>query len=279
MFLNFNGKLSESTHRVLTASNRAFSYGDGLFETMRVRNGKILYLPDHQKRLAHGLRLLHLQAPPLLEGSGLEEMVSGLVIQNKLDHARVRLQVFREEGGYFIPEKKSALFIITATALHDDQYKLNEQGLRIDVFGEYPVYPSPLAQVKKVSAVHQVLAGIYCREQQLDECVMINTRGFLTEGVSSNFFLVRNRVVYTPPLEDGCLGGVMRRQALRLLPALGLDVKEQSLMPDELLTADELFFTNVISGIKWVVAYKKKRYYHHTAKKLVEKLNERMFKV
>jgi branched-chain amino acid aminotransferase len=123
------------------------------------------------------------------------------------------------------------------------------------------------------------MAGIFKMQHGLDECILVNDKGAITEAISSNIFAVKNGVLYTSPISDGCIDGVMRKKIIEIAEANRIAVYELSIMQNVLLGADELFLTNAINGIRWVVAYKQKRYFNNTAKKLLEKLNELIFQI
>jgi branched-subunit amino acid aminotransferase/4-amino-4-deoxychorismate lyase len=116
------------------------------------------------------------------------------------------------------------------------------------------------------------MASLWCMERHLDDCLLQNDRGNIIESSSGNLFIVSNGVLYTPALSDGCLGGVMRMQIINLALENGIKVYECSLNPQNLLAADELFFTNASRGVQWVSAYRTKRYAHRMALHLVDLL-------
>jgi branched-chain amino acid aminotransferase len=151
---------------------------------------------------------------------------------------------------------------------------LNQKGLIVDLFVDFKKSPSPLASIKSANSAIYVMAGVYKTQHQLDDCVLLNDRSQIIESISSNIFAVKNGVLYTPPVSDGCVNGVMRRKVIEIAQANKIAVYENSITQSVLLGADELFLTNTIKGIQWVVAYKQKRYFNNTSKKLVEKLNE-----
>ncbi len=118
------------------------------------------------------------------------------------------------------------------------------------------------------------LAAIYRKENGFDDCLLINEKNALVESVSSNLFIVKNKVLFTPPLDDGCVEGIMRKQIIKISRKLNYKVIDnKSLFPDDLIQADEVFLTNAIRGVSWVVAYKEKRFFNTTSKTLIRELN------
>ena len=118
-----------------------------------------------------------------------------------------------------------------------------------------------------------VLASVYADKNHLDDCLIVNSNGNIIESTNSNIFIVRNKVLYTPPISEGCVGGVTRMNLINLLIKNKLVVCESSLNVQHLLSADEILLTNTISGISWVSSFKNKRYFNKIGKKLIEDLN------
>jgi branched-chain amino acid aminotransferase len=274
-FINHNRTIIPADEPVLTLDNRSFRYGDGLFETIRIANGKVQLLNEHLQRLLHGAKVLKMKMPADFGYDFLNESILELARRNQLGgDARVRLSVFRKNGGFYTPEDNQVLFAIEAYPVEEKGYVLNTKGLVIDLFTEFKKSPDALSSIKSANSLIFVLAGLYKKEQKLDECIILNDKGQIIEAISSNIFAVKNGVLYTPPVADGCVEGVMRNRVIQIAQANRIAVYEITVMQNVLLGADELFLTNSLHGIRWVVAYKQKRYFNNTAKKLVEKLNE-----
>jgi branched-chain amino acid aminotransferase len=274
-FVNHNRTIIPSDTPVLSLDNRSFRYGDGLFETMRIVNGKVQCLPEHLERLERGAKLLKMKLPSDFTVDFLNSSILELAHRNSIgSDGRVRLSVFRKGGGYYTPESNNVLFAIEVNPVEETNYILNSKGLVVDLFTDYKKATNPLASIKSANGLLFVLAGIHKQENNLDECIISNDRGQIIEAISSNLFAVKNGVLYTPPVADGCVEGVMRNRIIRIAQENRIAVYEISVMQNVLLGADELFLTNAMQGIRWVVAYKQKRYFNTTAKKLVEKLNE-----
>lgn len=274
-YINHNRTIIPADEPVLTLDNRSFRYGDGLFETMRITNGKVQLLKEHLNRLTHGSKVLKMKLPSDFSSNFLEKAIKELAIKNGIiTDGRVRLSVFRKSGGYYTPDDNQALFAIEAYPVEETGYVLNQKGLVVDLFNEYKKTPNALASIKSANSLIFVLAGLYKKEHKLDECILSNDKGQIIETISSNLFAVKNGVLYTPPVADGCVQGVMRNKIIQIAQANRIAVYEISVMQNVLLGADELFLTNALHGIRWVVAYKQKRYFNTTAKILVEKLNE-----
>jgi branched-subunit amino acid aminotransferase/4-amino-4-deoxychorismate lyase len=273
-FVNYNGSLVDASAPLFTAGNRAFCYGDALFETIRMHRRKPLFAQDHFERLSKGMQLLHLNLKAGLQPETFSAMLSELAEKNSLPAGgRLRMQVFRNEGGYYISSSSEASFVMTTEALESERYVLNERGYTIDVFADACKTRDSLSALKSSNKLPFVLAGLHAKEKKLDECIMLNTEGKIAETINSNLFVVKNDRYYTPALDQGCIEGVMRRNLLRLLKKNGRQVYECILSPEDLLEAEEVFLTNVINGVRWVGAFRKKRYFSNVSRWLVEQLN------
>ena len=274
-FINHNGTFFTTDVPVLMPHNRSFRYGDGLFETIRIANYQPQFLKEHLERLYKGMAVFKMQPNPLFSDAFFEHAILELAQKNGISSdGRVRLTVYRNEGGWYAPNDNSVSYLIEASAIEEKNYILNTKGYTVDLFTEYKKPMSALSSIKSANSAIYVLAGIYKNQQALDECVLMNDNGYVTEGIAHNIFAVKNGVLYTPPVTDGCIDGVMRKKIIEIAKLNRIAVYENSIMQNVLLGADEFFLTNALSGIRWVVGYKQKRYFNTTSKKIIEKLNE-----
>lgn len=279
-FINHNGALIEADTPLFTSKNRSFSYGDSLFETIRFAWGKPQFLKEHLLRLNSGMNLFQMQQNELWDETFFENTIMQLAKKNGAEtDARVKLTVYRNDGGFYTPENNSVSYLIELYPLQDKGYVLNFKGYTVDVFTEIKKPVSPLSAIKSANSAVYVLAGIYKVKHGLDECILTNDKGFITEAISSNIFAVKNGVLYTSPISEGCVNGVMRKKIIEIAQSNRVAVYEMAITQSVLLGADELFLTNAVNGIRWIVAYKQKRYFNDTSKKLMDKLNEIAAKV
>ena len=275
LFINNNGTIVSASEPVVTARNRSFRYGDALFESIRFTNSKPQFLKEHLQRLFTGLKVLKMQIDGRYSESFFENAILELAQINSITtDGRIRLTVYRNDGGLYTPDNNSVSFLIEIIPLEAQGYILNQKGFTVDLFNDFKKQQNALSSIKSANSIIYVLAGIYKSQQQLDDCIILNDQSHIIESISSNIFAVKNGVLYTPPIADGCVDGVMRKKIIEIAQANRIAVYEISVMQNVLLGADELFFTNAINGIRWVVAYKQKRYFNNTSKKLIEKLNE-----
>jgi len=274
-FINHNGTHFPSDQPLFSVNNRAFRYGDAVFETIRIANYNPQFLKEHIQRLFIGMSVLKMQANLFFNETFFEQAILELARKNGISSdGRVRLTIYRNSGGLYAPDDNTVSYLIECSTMGTIGYALNAKGYTVDLYTELKKSQSPLSSIKSANCAIYVMAGIYKKMNSLDECILVNDKGAITEAISSNIFAVKNGVLYTSPIADGCVDGVMRKKIIEIAQANRIAVYELSIMQNVLLGADELFLTNAINGINWVVAYKQKRYFNNTSKKLVEKLNE-----
>jgi len=251
MFLNFNGEVCEEAAALLRADNRGFRYGDGLFETMLVRGGKVRLGRYHIERLVAGMQLLRLEFPQPISLEWLERRIEELGVLNGIEGVcRARLTVFRASEGLYNGPDRRAGYCIQVSALGGGGWK--EDGLMLDVFPEGRKACDIYAAIKSNNYLLSTQAGMFAGERGLDDCILLNSHGRVAETAVANIWWIRDGQVYTPPIAEGCVAGVMRRYLLEVLPAAGYPVSEAPIGPDELVRADEIFISNAVRGIGWV---------------------------
>jgi branched-chain amino acid aminotransferase len=268
----FNNDIIPSTNNLI---NRGLLFGDGVFETIKVRNGKILFLEDHYFRLMSAMRICRMEIPMTLTMEFFAQQI-GLLLDNlKLADARVRVTVFRDGQGYYKPEKRTVSYLITASYLPAD-YIFDQQFFEVDLYKDFFVPAQLLSTVKTTNKMLHVLAGIYAVENNLNSCLLLNEKRQVIEAIEGNLFVLLHNELITPPVSEGCLNGIMRKQILELAAAEGLSIKEAPLATFELQNAEEMFITNVISGIKPITRYRKKDFNFSVAELLSKKIQERI---
>jgi len=276
-YINMNGKHYKAGEPVLHHTNRAFQYGDALFETMHANGKQVQFFNDHMQRLITAMGMLRMEVPSRIKTHGIEQEITRLLHTNRhLKGARVRMTVFRNPGGKYAPADLSCSYLIETEALERDIYGLNEKGLIIDVFSLLKKPLTPFSNLKTTNDLIYIMAGIHKNEKGLGECLLINTRDEITEAIHFNVFLVSNNVIHTPPLASGCMNGIMRKKIIEYAREAGYEVRDREpLALDNFLHADEVFLTNAVKGLQWVSGIQKKRYFKGTAKKLLGLLNEK----
>lgn len=279
-FCNFNGHLVSIYEPLISFSNRAFRYGDALFETIRViKGGKVMFLADHMLRIKIGMKTLRMNVPNAFTTENINRLIQGLIEKNNLmNDVRVRLTIFRNEGGFYTPQTSDISFLIEAEDIGEQNgYNLNDVGYNLEVFHEIKKHKNKLSNLKSANALLYVLAGIYKKDIKVDECIILNEEGNLCESISSNIFIVKNGALYTPAVSEGCVDGIMRKQIIQIAQQNRILCYEISLALNTLMNADEVFLTNAVRGIRWVSQYKMKNYQNRLANYFTDKLNEQIF--
>jgi len=273
-YINHNGNYFLANQPILKFDNRAFCYGDALFETIRITNYTPQFLKDHLQRLFKGMQILKMQINPLFNQPFFEFAILELAKKNGvISDGRVRITVYRNSGGHYSPNDNTVSYLIEISSLEEKGYVLNSDGLSVDIFTEFKKTQNVSSSIKSANSLIYVMAGIYKKEHFLDECILVNEKGNITEAISSNIFAVKNGVLYTSLVSDGCIDGIMRKKIIEIAQANRIAVYELPIMQSVLLGADELFLTNAINGIRWVSNYKQKFFSNTLSKILVDKLN------
>jgi branched-subunit amino acid aminotransferase/4-amino-4-deoxychorismate lyase len=274
-YINFNGSIVDASQPVLMHTNRAFRYGDAVFETIRLMHGDILFFEKHLARLRRSMEMLSMEWPETFSFQQLHLLIRHLDQVNNLGgNARIRLEVYRNEGGFYTPLKNDVGFIIEAEPIKDSEYVLNKTGLRVDLYNEMPKLVNKLSTIKTSSALPHVMAGLHRKKSGYDDSLIFNIEGNIAEAVSSNVFIMLNGDVFTPSLDQGCVAGVMRERIIEVLKTKNKKCQEKKISLNELLHADEVFLTNVIDGIRWVGAIRNKRYFNSFSSTLVAEITK-----
>lgn len=248
----FNGKIISATEPVLMASNRSYRYGDGLFETMKIKGGRILFADYHFERLFSGLSLLKFETPGLFTATRIEKEILLLCRKNECGQlARVRLSVFRGNGGLYDSDR-TLQYLIECWPLNESVNKLNENGLVIDIYREAEKSCDKFANLKSANFLPYSMAAQFAKENKLNDCLVVNTSGRISDATIANVFIIKHGMVITPGLNEGCVNGVMRRYLLAELLKANFEIQEQTVSINDISTADEVFLTNAINGMRWV---------------------------
>ena len=252
-FVNFNGKILNEKKARVSVNNRSFRYGDGCFETIKVVNRKISLAEFNIDRLFATLHLLQFESPSFFTPAFILQSITELVEKNQHQKlARVRLTIFRGNGGLYDPENHYPIYLIQSWPLNPENNNLNENGL---VIGTYPngfKAADALANIKSNNFLLYAMAAMHSKKQHWNDALVLNHKGTFADATIANLFIITNKTITTPPLSDGPVNGTMRRYLLQSLPALGYSVQEQSISPEDLHQADECFLTNAIYGLKWI---------------------------
>lgn len=275
--INFNGNLVEDAN-IITNENRGYKYGDAVFETIKVVHGKLLFWEDHYFRLMSAMRIMRMEIPMSFTMEFLEDEILKTLEANQLlkSTARVRLNIDRGDGGKYHPTQNTSVsYNIKVESFNNDFYTINNnQEYTVDLYKDYYVSPDLLSTLKTNNKAINVLASIYASENGWQNCLLLNTNKQVVEALNGNIFLVKGETIKTPPVEDGCLKGIMRKQIIDVILNSGDYVlDESSISPFELQKADEIFITNVMVGIQPIMKYRKKAYVTKITEDILRRLN------
>lgn len=275
--VNINGKLVDKSELGIAFDNRGLNYGDALFETIRVGYRNIYFWEDHYKRLSHSMKILKMKIPDNFTSEFLKKEVLKTIDKSSSQANRVKLLVCRKPGGKFTPNTQEIDYIISYEILSSQEYSNSFSDYEIGLYEENHVTSSVLSTLKTTNRLVNVMGSIYAQENNFHNCLLLNEKGTIAEALNGNLFLVSGNQVKTPPITDGCLSGVMRKQVMRIVKSdENYSIVEESISPNELSSADEVFITNVISGIISVSKYGDKKYTNKLASDLINRLNSEL---
>lgn len=235
----------------ISMDNRAFRYGDGLFETMLVLNGQVMRLDRHLARMLHGMSVLGFDFEVDKWEKKMRWAVDKLLEAPQLmfgpPTAKIRIQVWRGGGGTYVPEyDRPAYYAALSPFLYDPNAGLTP--LRVGIYDEIPVVYTRLSAVKTLNAQPRILAARAAKLAGWDDALMVNVHGEIAESTKANLFGVKGGALWTPPLDSGCLPGTMRAEVLDVTGEIGLEIREAVFLPELLSDFDCLFLSNALRG-------------------------------
>ena len=270
--INFNGNLVTASNENIE-NNRGFLYGDAVFETIKVLDNKILFLEDHYFRLMSSMRIIRMEIPMDFTLEHLESEILKTTQALNLSNARVRLTVYRSGNGKYSPETRTTQYLISAENTHA-VYENNMLEYEIELFKDFHVSKHLLSTLKTTNRLINITASIFADENDYQNCLLINDDKNIIEAINGNVFVVKDNVIATSPISDGCINGIMRKKVIKLIKKDdSLQFEERSISPFDIQKADEVFITNVIQGIQSVSKYRKKEFTRNIANALLIKLN------
>jgi branched-chain amino acid aminotransferase len=240
---------------------------------MRVYQGEVLLADLHFERLMASLHLLHFDPPHHFTKTYFTKLIMDLCSRNNHDQlARVRLTVFRADGGLYDPTNNVPQFIIQSWELDNKVIELNDVGLEIDIFPDAKISYDKFSSIKSNNCLPYVMAAMYAKQHRINESILLNHNGRVADTTNANLFIVQHKQLITPPLSEGGVCGVMRKHLLQM--DLPFSVKEKAITIADLENADEIFLTNAITGIRWVGMFRDNAFGNATAVIIHELLHE-----
>ena len=271
--LNYNGNFIDQTN--LSFSNRAFLYGDSVFETIKVVKNKVVFWEEHYLRLMSSMRILKIEIPNEFTPDYLESQIKNTISSiSETFTGRVRLTVFREGEGLYLPKSNQASFVINSFQNEVFLFETKFKTYKVDIYKDYLIQSNLLSNLKTSNRLINVIGSIYANENGLDNCILLNENKLVTEFLNGNIFLVKDNVVKTPPINSGCLNGVMRNKIIELINKIPLlEIFEKDFSAYEIISSEEVWVSNSISGIIPVSQYRNKQFGNSIAKKVLDFLN------
>ena len=272
--INFNGNIQDTSNFAIE-NNRGFLFGDAIFETIKVNGTKILFLEEHYLRLMASMRICRMEIPMNFTMEFMEEEILKLIeIQSNKISNRIRFSVFRSADGFYNPTSNDVQFVITCSKLSSEKYVFLPLNYEVELFKDFHVSKHLLSTLKTNNKMINVVASVFAKENGFDNCLLINDDKNVVEAINGNLFMKMGNQLITPPTLDGCLNGIMRKQILAIANKMeNIEMIEKSISPFDLQKADELFITNVITGIQPITKYRKKEFTSEVSKEITELLN------
>ena len=253
LYFNCDGKIIRENTPVITADNRGFRYGDGLFETLKFTRGKILFSNEHFARLWKGMQLLHFIIPKHFTPEMLEEQMLDLVKKNGHEGAaRIRLTIYRGDGGLYDAVNHAPHYIIQSWPLQEGTGELNSNGLVLGFYEAAKKSVDVFSNLKNNNYLPYIMAALKAKEEKWNDAIVLNNFNRVCDTTIANLFIIKDNEVFTPSLAEGCVAGVMREILMDTLKKQGWAITEKGINVEEVMEADEIFLTNSIYNIRWV---------------------------
>ncbi len=268
MIVNFNGALLSVEQFQISINNRGFKFGDSIFDTLKADRFNCFFLEDHYFRLMASMRMLRMEIPMNFSPGFFKNQIIETLKANKLEGlSRIRFSVFRKEGGYYLPVNNEIDFLVEAIVLNQQAHAWYE----IELYKDFQINSDLLSSLKTNNKILQILASIYAKENGYQNCILLNEKKLVVEACNANIFVIKEALVRTPAIEEGCVNGIVRKKVIQLISRIPeLRMEESAINPMDLLQADEVFLTNSIMDIQSVNKYHKRQY----ETKITDKIRE-----
>lgn len=261
MWFIYNGKFFKENEAVIGVTNRGIRYGDGLFETMKMLDGNIMFVNEHFARLWKGLQTLQFDIPKHFTPEKLTEEIIALSTKNQLAKAaRLRLTIVRGNGGLYDPTNHQPNYIIETWPLPESSNKLNNNGLVLGIFDDVKKSCDVLSNIKHNNYLPYVMAALHAKKQKWNDAVVLNTNEHICETTIANIFMVKDGSIFTPALNEGCVAGIIRQKLIIFLKNNNYTINQTTITAEALLNAEEVFITNSINNMRWVQYVNNKQY-------------------
>lgn len=269
----YNGRIYGNDNDLVSINSRGLRFGDGLFETFKSKNNELQFAEDHFERLWKGLNLLQFKIPVHFTVENLKAQIRELLDRNGHNSmARVRLTVFRGDGGLYDEINHVPHYIIQTWPLPEDTGKWLSNGLVLGIYHDVKKNCDVLSNIKHNNFLPYVMAALHAKKQKWNDAVLLNNHDRVCDTTIANIFLVKRGVIYTPSLKEGCIAGIMRKNLLQQFAEDKLTVVEGEITIEDLQNADEVFLSNSINNIRWVQRIGDKKYDNKYTRKIFSSL-------
>ena len=257
-FAIINNEIISSSQVKLSITNRAFLYGDGFFETIKIFSSKVFNFSNHYSRIINSAKMLDLDFN--VSVSELEKSVNAIIRKNNIIDGSIRITIFRDsDGKYFPDDNKSSYYIYTFNDTQDCFFLNSNHPLSLGIYEDNYKPLSALSTIKSLNSLLYVMASKYAKKNDFDDVLLLNSNKNIIESANSNIFLCYGDVIYTPPISDGCVDGSMRRLIITLLKDK-FTLSTKTITYSDVVECEELFLSNAISGVRWVGSFGDKEF-------------------
>ena len=271
-FVVCNNKIIDENELKLTSTNRAFLYGDGFFESIKIFNSKIFNYHNHFNRIKLSANYLDINLN--FSAEKLLQIISSLILKNDITNGSIRITIFRNSKGKYYPAENDSSYVITSKKDSNNIFKKSEEDFTIGLYVENLKPQSRISNLKSINSLLYVMAAKYARENNYNDVFLMNTNNKIIETTNSNIFILKKGIVFTPPLLDGCVDGSMRNLLMHITKQ-HYQISIKSINEEDINKCEELILSNAISGVRRVtnfnkVVFKERKFYEF----LISSLNK-----
>ena len=271
-FVVCNNKIIDENELKLTSTNRAFLYGDGFFESIKIFNSKIFNYHNHFNRIKLSANYLDINLN--FSAEKLLQIISSLILKNDITNGSIRITIFRNSKGKYYPAENDSSYVITSKKDSNNIFKKSEEDFTIGLYVENLKPQSKISNLKSINSLLYVMAAKYSSENNYNDVFLMNTNNKIIETTNSNIFILKKGIVFTPPLLDGCVDGSMRNLLMHITKQ-HYQISIKSINEEDINKCEELILSNAISGVRRVtnfnkVVFKERKFYEF----LISSLNK-----
>ncbi len=259
-------KITKSDAKISVFDNSLF-YADGLFETFMAFGNNIIFMKDHLKRLQKGAKLISLKIP--VSDKTLAKWLNQANQANPAPTKKIRLTITAGESSFWAgkPGRPRVIIIVTDYKIPTSPFRLIVSPYRID-------HASPFRNVKTLSFIIEMTSRKQAYSSKYDDAILLARNGYIAETTSANIFWVKNGILYTPPLDAGCLEGMIRKHTIEIAKLNNIQVIEKRSRLSTLLKADEIFVSSSLKLIIPVSSINTNKAYCYKTGSVTNKLSE-----